>query len=57
MTLQKDIENKINIEESELREVLLNFVIDIDENKISLVKIKQNLLEDVRELVHEEIGG
>jgi len=56
MTLQQDIEDKILSEEDELRDILLDLVIDIDDGKRTITKIKEKLLDDIRELVYQEIG-
>lgn len=56
MTLQQDVQDKLFLENDELRDMLLNFVIEVDDNKRSLTKIKEELLDDVRELIMEELG-
>ncbi len=56
MTLQQDVQDKIFLENNELRDILLNFVIEVDDNKRSLTKIKEELLNDIREITLEEIG-
>lgn len=56
MTLQQDIEDKILSEKDELREVLLDLVISIDDGKRPITKIKEILLDDIREIVYQEMG-
>lgn len=56
MTLQQDVQDKLFLENDELRNMLLNFVIEVDDNKRSIKKIKEELLDDVRELIMEELG-
>ncbi|CRH20587.1 hypothetical protein ACN6J9_06560 [Carnobacterium maltaromaticum] len=58
MTLQQDIEKKILANENdELRNLLFEFINDVDEKKISVQKLKIKVLQDVREIVLDEIGG
>lgn len=56
MTLQQNITEKILAENNELRELLLDLVIDVDEAKRAQTKIKENLLDNIRELVYQEEG-
>lgn len=56
MTLQQDIEDKILSEKDELRDILLDLVVDIDDGKRPIAKIKEILLDDIRELVYQEMG-
>ncbi|MBE9389761.1 hypothetical protein [Vagococcus salmoninarum] len=56
MTLQQNITEKILSENNELRELLLDLVIDVDEAKRAQTKIKENLLDNIRELVYQEEG-
>ncbi|WP_167736828.1 hypothetical protein [Carnobacterium divergens] len=58
MTLQQDIEKKILANKNdELRNLLFEFINDVDEKKISVQKLKIKVLQDVREIVLDEIGG
>ncbi|GBD61696.1 hypothetical protein [Tetragenococcus halophilus] len=56
MSLQQDIKEKILSQEDELREILLDLVLDIDDGKKTSTKTKETLLEDIRELVYQEEG-
>jgi len=56
MTLQLDIEKKIlTNKKDELRELLFEFVSDVDENKVAIKTIKDKLLQESRELVLDEM--
>jgi|GEM_PF-4015901 len=56
MTLQLDIEKKIlTNKKDELRELLFEFVSDVDENKVAIKTIKDKLLQEIRELVLDEM--
>lgn len=55
MTLQQDIEDKILSGKDELRDILLDLVVDIDDGKRPVTRIKEILLDDIRELVYQEM--
>lgn len=55
MSLQEDVKRKLLENDQPIDQLAAEFVLAIDEEKISFSKLKSQLLEDVIELVHEEL--